>query len=540
MQHDTLGLLLALDEQGLHPATKVRVHLVAEVSTLAPGIERERPPLSVVLAIDASGSMVGPPMEHVIESIDRLITLLDPTDRVGVVAFSDNASEITPLAFADAKARRLVSTRVHRLVAEGGTNVEAGLQRAAAMLPPRGQHERQVILLLSDGAPNVGRVTAADLAALARSFRPDVGVSTLGYGPQHHEDVLRAVSDAGAGRYHFIRDPKMCEIDFAQAIGAQGDVVAEAVELALTLEPGVEIVRFLGGPEVRIGASGLKISGPDLLDGSRYLVAAEVDVTPPREPGPWKLLGATLAYRRAGERELQAIEATLSVEVGAGDGAPRVAPEVRSRVLRARADEARAEARALADRGQFDGAAVVLRRLIKVIQAEPWFVANDGSALAEAAEQLVDEATAMERKPSAEAYRKFRKSQLGTVLSVDVRAGVDSGPRSRIALDAVAGRLPPAHLVVLNGELVGRRFPLAKPQIILGRTPAADIPLQDAEVSRNHLLLACQKGRFMAVDLGSTNTSLVNGKRVDAPVPLAPGDVLRVGAVELRYEEDTQ
>ncbi len=545
MTPHALGLTLALDEQGLHPATQARVHLVAEVSAVAPGIERARPPLSVILAVDTSGSMAGPPLEQVILSIDRLLTLLEPTDRVGVVGFSSNAYEVAPLALADAAARRLVSARVHRLTNDGGTNIDAGLTRAAAMMPPRGVHERQVILLLSDGAPNVGRSRASELAALARSFRPDVSVSTLGYGAAHNEDVLRAVSDAAAGRYHFIADPKVCELELAQALGAQGDVVAEAIELAIVPERGVEIARFLGKPEVRFGASGLKLDVPDLLDGSRFLVVAEVDVTPPREGGRWEPCRAALAYRRSGQRERLVLEEVVAADVGelvsghpyrdAGASGRRVDPKVRAMVLRARADEVRAEARALADRRQFDGAAAVLRRMIQTVQAEPWFVTNDGSPLAEALEQLVDEAAAMERKPSQEAYNAFRKS------TTTVGFTYDAAPSSRCidsVTSIVAGALPLARLLVLTGDLAGRRFPLVKPRTIIGRTPTADVVISDANVSRQHLMITGQNGHFLVMDMGSTNTSQLNGHALSRPEPLAPGDVLCIGSVELRYEQD--
>src|SRR5271155_3690538 len=100
MKTRALGLTLAIDEHGLWPATPARVHLALEVTAVAPGIERERPPLSVILAVDTSGSMHGPPIEHVVASIDRLVGLLDPGDRVGVVAFADNAAEVVPLTAA--------------------------------------------------------------------------------------------------------------------------------------------------------------------------------------------------------------------------------------------------------------------------------------------------------------------------------------------------------------------------------------------------------------------------------------------------------
>jgi Ca-activated chloride channel family protein len=533
MKNHALGLMLALDERGLHPATKVRAHLVAEVTAHALGIDRDRPPLSVVLSVDASGSMTGPPIEHVIESIDRLVTLLGPDDRIGLVAFANDATEVVPLLPASVETRRLISTRAHRLVAEGGTNVEAGLVAAAALLPERTPHERQVILLLSDGAPNVGCATVSELSKITRSFRPEVSVSTLGYGAAHHEDVLRSIADAGAGRYHFISDPRVCEMEFAQAIGAQGDVVADAVEVSLAPAPGVEIARFLGSLDVRFGSAGLKIGVPDLLEGSRYQITAEVDLTPPREPGPWKALTATLHYRRAGEREVMTVEEAITVAVG--DEARVVDPAVRARVLCARADEARAEARVLADRGQFDGAAAVLRARIAAIQAEPWFVTNDGSPLAEAVEQLVDEAVAMEKKPSLEDYGTFRKSQMGSLLASDLAPQM--APRSRIALTVVAGKLPKARLVGISGDLSGQTFELVQPRVILGRTDAADIPIRHPSVSRCHLMIAGQDGRFVVLDMGSTNVSLLNGQPLARPERLQHGDVICVGAVELRYEE---
>src|SRR5262245_65208028 len=92
-----LELSLALDARSLEPDTPSRLHLVAELRAIAAGIEKARPPLSIVFTIDASGSMSGPPIEHVIQSIDRIVALLEPTDRVGVVAFSDGASEMVPL-----------------------------------------------------------------------------------------------------------------------------------------------------------------------------------------------------------------------------------------------------------------------------------------------------------------------------------------------------------------------------------------------------------------------------------------------------------
>jgi Ca-activated chloride channel family protein len=261
---------------------------------------------------------------------------------------------------------------------------------------------------------------------------------------------------------------------------------------------------------------------------------AEVALTPPREAGLLPVLRATLAYRRAGERDVQQLTQDLSVLVGAGAHLP--APEARARVLRARADEVRAEARALADRGQFEGAAAVLRELIRRIEGEPGFMPNDGSPLAEALEQLVDEAVAMERKPSGEVYKAFRRFQTIAPLMYEAPR-VSEAPLSRRAVSSVAGALPKARLVVIEGGVVGTSFALELPRVVLGRTPSADIQLNDANVSRHHATVLGIHRRFYVADMGSTNPTRVNGATLSEPWQLAHGDRIQIGDYVLRYEE---
>jgi len=263
-----------------------RVHLVADVRATAEGVERQRPPLSLIFVLDVSGSMAGPPLEQVVLSVERMVTLLDPTDKVGVVAFSDNATEVVSLQPVTAETKAKVRARVHRLHADGHTNLESGVRRAAGMLPKRGQHERQVLIVLSDGIPNRGVAAPGELMALAKSFRPDVSISTLGYGAHHHEDALAAVSNGGGGRYHYIADPSVCEFEFAQAIGTQGDVVAEAVELLLTPAAGVEILAK-PGDRVERGDPVARLHGDREAEEAERLILQALGLgDEPPEPAP--------------------------------------------------------------------------------------------------------------------------------------------------------------------------------------------------------------------------------------------------------------
>ena len=56
---------------------------------------------------------------------------------------------------------------------------------------------------------------------------------------------------------------------------------------------------------------------------------------------------------------------------------------------------------------------------------------------------------------------------------------------------------------------------------------------QDAEISRHHARIARSGGAFMIEDLGSTNGTFVNGRRISKPEILSPGDRIQVGATTL-------
>lgn len=71
----------------------------------------------------------------------------------------------------------------------------------------------------------------------------------------------------------------------------------------------------------------------------------------------------------------------------------------------------------------------------------------------------------------------------------------------------------------------------------LGRAVRADFILEAAMVSRVHCRLSVSPdGQLEVVDLGSTNGTFVNDRRVERAV-LVAGDRLRLGRAELRVEQ---
>jgi hypothetical protein len=64
---------------------------------------------------------------------------------------------------------------------------------------------------------------------------------------------------------------------------------------------------------------------------------------------------------------------------------------------------------------------------------------------------------------------------------------------------------------------------------VLGRSDQADVILEDPYASEFHLRLVSQEGALTVSDLGSTNGTYVNGRRITTPTNLRRGDALQVG-----------
>jgi Zn-dependent protease with chaperone function len=71
--------------------------------------------------------------------------------------------------------------------------------------------------------------------------------------------------------------------------------------------------------------------------------------------------------------------------------------------------------------------------------------------------------------------------------------------------------------------------------LLVGRSPSADLRLHDRSVSRRHFELRSEAGGYVLRDLGSSNGTFVNGRRVQS-ARLNDGDVIRAGFTELEFQ----
>jgi serine phosphatase RsbU (regulator of sigma subunit) len=97
-----------------------------------------------------------------------------------------------------------------------------------------------------------------------------------------------------------------------------------------------------------------------------------------------------------------------------------------------------------------------------------------------------------------------------------------------------------SYLVVVHDEQREARHPVGVEPLTVGRDPARQIIIDDAQVSRLHLQVASVGGQLVVEDLGSSNGTFMDGRRLAAPTVLPVGRWVQVGSRLLMHERRSQ
>lgn len=168
------------DIMGINERSEISADSNGTIETVTSG-ERD-----VVLVLDTSGSMSGTPLDETQNaSIKFIETIMKENASVGIVTYDDIAERISNFSTNENSLKQLVSD----IQSGGSTNIEAGLQEAYSMLR-NSRAQKKIIVLMSDGLPNEGRMDD-DLVAYADGIKNEnIMIYTLGF----FEDVLDKAS----------------------------------------------------------------------------------------------------------------------------------------------------------------------------------------------------------------------------------------------------------------------------------------------------------------------------------------------------------
>lgn len=198
-----------------------------------------RPPLTLAIVIDRSGSMSGRPLKEAKRCAAFIVESLGVDDRASVIAFDDEVEVVAPGGLVGDKAMLLRS--IAGIDARGSTALHdgwlRGAEQAAHAVEKSGVSR---VLLLTDGEANKGLTNPAEIAAhCGRLADAGVTTSTYGLGQRFNEVLLTEMARSGAGQSYYgetaedLMDPFREEFDLMSAL------CARKVRLAIETPRGV-------------------------------------------------------------------------------------------------------------------------------------------------------------------------------------------------------------------------------------------------------------------------------------------------------------
>lgn len=241
-------------EQSAHPFLQQRnlVRIAMKVASTGRGAGQ---PLRLTVLLDTSGSMEREDrVASVRRAMEALATLLGPQDSVTLIGFARQ-----PRLLAD----RLPGDQASKLAeiasqtpSEGGTNLEEALKLASERaLQQRDPAAQNRIVLLTDGAANLGEANSARLALIIERLRQQgIAFDACGVGAEGlNDELLEALTREGDGRYYFLNGPEDAGAGFAGQLAGAFRPAAENVKVQVQFNPArVARYRLIGFEKHRL------------------------------------------------------------------------------------------------------------------------------------------------------------------------------------------------------------------------------------------------------------------------------------------------
>ncbi len=224
---------------------KSLLHLLIQIQTPPISDSPARRPLVVGLAIDKSKSMYGEKLTSTLEAAAALVNWLTRHDHLAIIAYDstvDVVQPLTPLTDKFSVLKKLENIRVGT-----STNLSGGwLQALRSVEGADVENAFRRVILLTDGMANTGVVSTSELVKIAADhYARNISTTTIGFGRDFSETLLREVSRAGGGNFYFIEGPEQAHEVFFKEFGDIAALYGQGLEVKIHTEPGVRVQEVL-------------------------------------------------------------------------------------------------------------------------------------------------------------------------------------------------------------------------------------------------------------------------------------------------------
>ena len=209
-----------------------------------------RPPLSLAVVVDLSGSMdAGGKLDFVQQGLNILIDEMRDGDEIAIITYSTEANvafELAPVATNRFELRAIVLG----MRATGNTNLYAGLQAGyTELLDNYDSGRQQRVILLSDGQPTAGVTDLNRILTMSAGYNSEgIGLTTVGLGTEFNINLMRDLSLRGDGNFYFLENSGAVSEVFAEELSYFTVPVAYDLTLELTSGSAYTFGRAFGSP----------------------------------------------------------------------------------------------------------------------------------------------------------------------------------------------------------------------------------------------------------------------------------------------------
>lgn len=279
-------------------------------------ISKERPPMSLAIVIDHSGSMQGKSLQQAKKAARGLLDQLSEQDSVAIVQYDDHAEVLQAMQRLDVETRDHMHNIIKGIRADGSTNLHGGLtlgrDEVMRNLTKGGVNR---VILLSDGKANVGMTDPASLGRVAlEASDKGVRLTAVGLGLEYNEDLMEALAENGRGNYYYVQHASDLAAVFSGELKSiQGTVATNAQIVLKPACAGVEIVEVFGYNTKRVGDKVI-VPMADIYGGDARKLVVRVRV-PAKDIGRKNVVFAELSFDDAQKGGRSTTSLALGVEI---------------------------------------------------------------------------------------------------------------------------------------------------------------------------------------------------------------------------------
>lgn len=323
----------------------------------------ERPPGTLQVVLDRSGSMAGGRLDGAKTALAALVDRLDPRDHFGLVIFDERVDVPVPAARLTDKAA--TKRAIQKVVTAGSTDLSGGYLRGLQEARRVAGDTGATVLLISDGKANAGIVDPEALSRVAaEAYTHGVTTTTLGYGLGYDERIMSAIARGGSGNEHFAEEPDTATALIAGEVDGLLAQAAQAASLHVGLTLAVRSVLVVNDLPSRVVDDGLMIElGGFYAEETRKLVLT-FDVPALAALGLTEVATLTFTYVELPALAQHTVTVPVHVNVVPGDQAAGRVPDpvVRTELVYLRAQQAKRRASELLTSGDTTAALREIRQ----------------------------------------------------------------------------------------------------------------------------------------------------------------------------------